>query len=81
MGTCSAQYYDTYHEGWAGCPWGTTLVGGGFEVVPGRYSTGTRFPVEVQRDGPLPNYNYWVVGVNVQELSFQDLKVYAMCVD
>jgi hypothetical protein len=55
-------------------------VGGGFEVVPGRYSSGQKYPVQVQRNGPLPGYDYWVVGVNVQSLSFQDLKAYAMCV-
>ena len=61
-------------------PVGQTLVGGGFEVVPGRYSNGTRYPVQVQRNGPYPGYDYWVVGVNVQQLSFLDLKAYALCV-
>jgi hypothetical protein len=79
-GTCNADYYSTYLEAWAGCPYGTTLVGGGYEVVPGRYSNGTRYPVQVQRSSPLPGYDYWVVGVNVQQLSFMDLKAYAMCV-
>ncbi len=79
-GTCSGNYYGTYLEAWAGCPAGSRVVGGGFEVVPGRYSNGTRYPVQVQRSSPLPGYDYWVVGVNVQSLSYQDLKVYAMCV-
>jgi hypothetical protein len=79
-GTCSGNYYGTYLEAWAGCPWGMTLVGGGFEMVPGRYSNGTRHPVQVQRNAPLPGYDYWVVGVNVQQLSYMDLKAYAMCV-
>ena len=43
-GTCNSDYYSTYLEAWAGCPYGTTLVGGGFEVVAGRYSNGTQVP-------------------------------------
>ena len=79
-GTCTGEWYSTYLEAWAGCPYGQTLVGGGFEIKPGRYSTGQKYPVQVQRNGPYPGYNYWVVGVNVQQLSYQDLKAYAMCV-
>lgn len=36
--------------------------------------------MQVQRNAPYPGYNYWVVGVNVQQLSYQDLKVTAMCI-
>jgi hypothetical protein len=79
-GTCTGEWYSTYLEAWAGCPSGMTLVGGGFEVKPGRYSTGQKYPVQVQKNAPYPGYDYWVVGVNVQQLSYQDLKVYAMCV-
>ena len=78
-GTCVGNFYNTYLEAWAGCPQGTRVVGGGFDVVPGRYSDGTRYPVEVQRSYKPAGYEYWVVGVNVQSLSFQDLKVQAMC--
>lgn len=79
-GTCTGEWYSTYLEAWAGCPYGQTLVSGGFEVKPGRYSTGQRYPVQVQRNAPYPGYNYWVVGVNVQQLSYQDLKAYAICI-
>ena len=79
-GTCTSDYYSTYLEAWAGCPYGKTLVGGGFEMKPGRYSDGKRYPVQVQRNAPLPGYDYWVVGVNIQSLSFMDLKAYAICV-
>jgi hypothetical protein len=79
-GTCSSEYYSTYLEAWAGCPSGQTLVGGGFEMKPGRYSNGTKYPVQVQKNAPYPGYDYWVVGVNIQQLSFMDLKVYALCV-
>jgi hypothetical protein len=79
-GTCSGEWYSTYLEAWAGCPSGMTLVGGGFEVKPGRYSTGQKYPVSVQKNAPYPGYDYWVVGVNVQQLSYQDLKAYAMCI-
>ena len=79
-GTCTGEWYNTYLEAWAGCPYGQTLVGGGFEVKPGRYSTGQRYPVQVQRNAPYPGYNYWVVGVNIQQLSYMDLKAYAICV-
>jgi hypothetical protein len=56
------------------------VVGGGYEVVPGRYSNGTKYDVVVQRNGPATGYEYWVVGVKIQSLSFEDLKVTAMCV-
>ena len=79
-GTCTSEYYSTYLEAWAGCPYGQTLVGGGFEMKPGRYSTGKRVPVSVQRNAPYPGYNYWVVGVNIEQLSYMDLKAYAICV-
>lgn len=80
-GTCTSEWYNTYLEAWAGCPYGMTLVGGGFEMKPGRYSTGKVYPVEVQKNAPYPGYDYWVVGVTVpQQLTFMDLKVYAMCV-
>jgi hypothetical protein len=49
-------------------------------MEPGRYSNGTRYPVQVQRSSKLPGYDYWVVGVNIQSLSFMDLKVQAICV-
>ncbi|WP_235531234.1 MULTISPECIES: hypothetical protein [unclassified Nocardioides] len=50
------------------------------DVVPDQWRRDEADPVQVQRNAPYPGYDYWVVGVNVQELSFMDLKAYAMCV-
>ncbi len=79
-GTCSYDYYSTYLEAWAGCPAGQTLVGGGFEVVPGRYNTGTMPQFQVRRSAPVPGYDYWVATVIVPSLSYVDLKAYAICI-
>lgn len=81
-GTCTGEYYSTQIEAYAGCPYGTTLVGGGFDVVPGRYYNwpAVRPTVSVQRDGPMEGYDYWVTRVTLPSLSFLDLKAYALCV-
>lgn len=48
-------------------------------MKPGRYSNGTKYPVQVQKSAPYPGYESWIVGVNVRALSFMDLKAYAIC--
>lgn len=79
-GTCNGDYYSQYLEARAVCPASSTLVGGGFRVVPGLYSNGTVYPIAAQQNGPIgaPS-NGWLVGVNTQSLSFQDIKAFAFC--
>jgi len=76
-GTCSGQS-GTYLEARAACPSGMTLVGGGFDVVP--KSEVGKSAVQIQRNGPDPSSETWVVGINIPARSLYDLKAYAMCV-
>ena len=83
-GTCTSAYYNEYLQVFAACPAGTKLVSGGFRVVPGRFHSGVRQPVlEVRENAPFLNSDGtaggWVVTIKVKALSFQDLKVNALC--
>ena len=55
-------------------------MGGGFDVVPGRYSNGTVPQFQVRKSMPYPGYDYWVATITLPQLSFVDLKAYAICI-
>lgn len=83
-GTCSSEYYNENLRVIASCPSGTKLVSGGFRVVPGRYHSGERQPVlEVRENAPFLKSDGtpggWVATIKVKALSFQDLRVNALC--
>jgi hypothetical protein len=85
-GTCTSEYYFEYLQVFSSCPIGTRPVSGGFRVVPGRYHSGVVQPVlEVRENAPYLNSDGtpegWVVTIKVPSLSFQDLKVTAVCAE